>query len=47
MKQLFVWQKFVCNKYMYCTVPADEMKEIIPEMKDDNPVILEIKVKKN
>jgi hypothetical protein len=45
---IFVWPKCVCNEYMYCTVPADEMKKIIPEMKDDdNPVILEIKIAKN
>jgi hypothetical protein len=33
---------------MYCTVPADEMQKTVPGMKDDdNPVILEIKMKEN
>jgi hypothetical protein len=46
-KTVFVWPKFAGKKYLYCYAPADEMREIIPEMKeDDNPVILKIKIAK-
>jgi hypothetical protein len=46
-KTIFVWPKFVGKDYLYCDVPAYEMREIIPEMQeDDNPVILEIKIAK-
>jgi hypothetical protein len=44
-KMIFTWPKFVCRDCLFCIVPAEEMQEIIPDIKsDDNPVILEIRI---
>jgi hypothetical protein len=42
----YVLPKFVTNENLYCSVTAENMQGVIANLQeDDNPVIIEIKIK--
>ncbi|MDR0765597.1 MAG: 6-bladed beta-propeller [Odoribacteraceae bacterium] len=46
-KEIRVRPKYVSGDYLYCLVPAGELLEIVPSTReDDNPAILELKLRK-